>query len=165
MLPKVAKDSTMKGFRRHAVASCTAFAVLAAPALSCAETTRVGLPTKTFRPTTVAKTAVRQRLFEKEGIGAELTIYRSGAELLQAWRRARQTSFSIRPRWYRPPAQEGRDIENRCQCQDGQLRMAIDGSDKIRTRGERPQRQEGRDHRGRVRLGPTRAVDHAGQED
>src|ERR1700760_4036479 len=45
-----------------------------------AETIRVGLPTKTYWPTTVAETAVRQKLFEKEGLTAELTIYRSGAE-------------------------------------------------------------------------------------
>jgi len=48
-----------------------------------AETIRVGLPTKTFWPTTVAETAVRQKLFEKEGLSAELTIYRSGAETFE----------------------------------------------------------------------------------
>ena len=49
-----------------------------------AETIRVGLPTKTYWPTTIAETAVRQKLFEKEGITAELTIYRSGAETFEA---------------------------------------------------------------------------------
>jgi ABC-type nitrate/sulfonate/bicarbonate transport system substrate-binding protein len=48
-----------------------------------AETIRVGLPTKTYWPTTVAETAVRQKLFEKEGLTAELTIYRSGAETFE----------------------------------------------------------------------------------
>jgi len=48
-----------------------------------AETIRVGLPTKTFWPTTVAETAVRQKLFEKEGLTAELTIFRSGAETFE----------------------------------------------------------------------------------
>src|SRR5690242_15491889 len=48
-----------------------------------AETIRVGLPTKTYWPTTVAETAVRQKLFEREGISAELTIYRSGAETFE----------------------------------------------------------------------------------
>ena len=57
-------------------------ALLAAPALA-QETIRVGLPTKTYWPTTVAETAVRQKLFEKEGIKAELTIYRSGAETFE----------------------------------------------------------------------------------
>jgi ABC-type nitrate/sulfonate/bicarbonate transport system substrate-binding protein len=58
-------------------------AVLAVSAAANAETIRVGLPTKTYWPTTIAETAVRQKLFEKEGITAELTIYRSGAETFE----------------------------------------------------------------------------------
>ncbi|WP_407186659.1 ABC transporter substrate-binding protein [Bradyrhizobium centrosematis] len=72
----------MKINRRHACLSLVAAAILAGPA-SAAETIRVGLPTKTYWPTTVAETAVRQKLFEKEGIQAELTIYRSGAETFE----------------------------------------------------------------------------------
>lgn len=68
--------------RRHALASLAAVTMLATPALA-QETIRVGLPTKTYWPTTVAETAVRQKLFEKEGIKAELTIYRSGAETFE----------------------------------------------------------------------------------
>jgi ABC-type nitrate/sulfonate/bicarbonate transport system substrate-binding protein len=68
--------------RRYALASLAAVALLATPALA-QETIRVGLPTKTYWPTTVAETAVRQKLFEKEGIKAELTIYRSGAETFE----------------------------------------------------------------------------------
>jgi NitT/TauT family transport system substrate-binding protein len=60
-----------------------AFAFVATSAAAQAETIRVGLPTKTFWPTTVAETAVRQKLFEKEGLTAELTIYRSGAETFE----------------------------------------------------------------------------------
>jgi NitT/TauT family transport system substrate-binding protein len=60
-----------------------AFAAMATSAATAAETIRVGLPTKTFWPTTVAETAVRQKLFEKEGLTAELTIYRSGAETFE----------------------------------------------------------------------------------
>ncbi|MBO0764517.1 MAG: ABC transporter substrate-binding protein [Hyphomicrobiaceae bacterium] len=48
------------------------------------DTIRIGLPTKTYWPTIVAETAQRQKLFEKEGIRAELTIYRSGAEGFEA---------------------------------------------------------------------------------
>jgi ABC-type nitrate/sulfonate/bicarbonate transport system substrate-binding protein len=48
-----------------------------------ADTIRVGLPTKTYWPTTIAETAVKQKLFEKEGLTAELTIYRSGAETFE----------------------------------------------------------------------------------
>jgi NitT/TauT family transport system substrate-binding protein len=60
-----------------------AFAFVATSAAAQAETIRVGLPTKTYWPTTVAETAVRQKLFEKEGLTAELTIYRSGAETFE----------------------------------------------------------------------------------
>ena len=48
------------------------------------QTVRIGLPTKTYFPTIIAETALRQKLFEKEGINAELTIYRSGAEGFEA---------------------------------------------------------------------------------
>ena len=68
--------------RRCALASLAAITLLTTPALA-QETIRVGLPTKTYWPTTVAETAVRQKLFEKEGIKAELTIYRSGAETFE----------------------------------------------------------------------------------
>src|SRR5262245_39347717 len=68
--------------RRHVLAALAAVALLTTPALA-QETIRVGLPTKTYWPTTVAETAVKQKLFEKEGIKAELTIYRSGAETFE----------------------------------------------------------------------------------
>ena len=45
---------------------------------------RIGLPTKTYYPTIIAETALRQKLFDKEGIKAELTIYRGGAEGFEA---------------------------------------------------------------------------------
>src|SRR6476620_11463996 len=45
---------------------------------------RIGLPTKTYYPTIIAETALRQKLFEKEGIQAELTIYRGGSEGYEA---------------------------------------------------------------------------------
>jgi len=48
------------------------------------ETIRIGVPTKTYWPTIICETAIRQKLFEKEGIKAELTIYRSGAEGFEA---------------------------------------------------------------------------------
>jgi ABC-type nitrate/sulfonate/bicarbonate transport system substrate-binding protein len=73
----------MKISRRLVSASLMALAVLVSGAAAQADTIRVGLPTKTYWPTTVAETAVRQKLFEKEGITAELTIYRSGAETFE----------------------------------------------------------------------------------
>jgi ABC-type nitrate/sulfonate/bicarbonate transport system substrate-binding protein len=77
--------------RRHAGASLAMALLVAAalvvlvmaPSAAHAETIRIGVPTKTFWPTTVAETAIRQKLFEKEGIAAELTIYRSGAEAFE----------------------------------------------------------------------------------
>jgi NitT/TauT family transport system substrate-binding protein len=45
---------------------------------------RIGVPTKTYFPTIIAETAIRQKLFEREGIEAELTIYRGGAEGFEA---------------------------------------------------------------------------------
>jgi NitT/TauT family transport system substrate-binding protein len=70
--------------RRFLLATLTASALIAAPAASYAETVRIGLPTKTYWPTTVAEAAAHQKLFEKEGITAELTIYRGGAECFEA---------------------------------------------------------------------------------
>ena len=75
----------MKITRRHILTTITAATVLGASALAqAADTVRIGLPTKTYWPTTIAETAVRQKLFEKEGIAAELTIYRGGAETFEA---------------------------------------------------------------------------------
>ena len=71
--------------RRHILAAIAAASVIGASAMAqAADTVRIGLPTKTYWPTTIAETAVRQKLFEKEGITAELTIYRGGAETFEA---------------------------------------------------------------------------------
>jgi ABC-type nitrate/sulfonate/bicarbonate transport system substrate-binding protein len=75
----------MKITRRHILATIAAATVLGASGIAqAADTVRIGLPTKTYWPTTIAETAVRQKLFEKEGIAAELTIYRGGAETFEA---------------------------------------------------------------------------------
>ena len=75
----------MKITRRHILATITVATVLGASGIAqSADTVRIGLPTKTYWPTTIAETAVRQKLFEKEGIVAELTIYRGGAETFEA---------------------------------------------------------------------------------
>ncbi|MDQ8730478.1 ABC transporter substrate-binding protein [Bradyrhizobium sp. LHD-71] len=72
--------------RRHMLAAMAASTAIAIPSggARAAEKVRIGLPTKTYWPTTIAETAVRQKLFEKEGITAELTIYRGGAETFEA---------------------------------------------------------------------------------
>ncbi len=71
--------------RRHALTAITAAALLGTSGMAhAADMVRIGLPTKTYWPTTIAETAVKQKLFEKEGITAELTIYRGGAETFEA---------------------------------------------------------------------------------
>ncbi len=74
----------MTATRCHIMMLLAATMLFAAPALSYAETVRIGLPTKTYWPTTVAEAAAHQKLFEKEGITAEITIYRGGAECFEA---------------------------------------------------------------------------------
>ena len=62
-------------------------AALAATAIRPAraqDVVRIALPTKTYFPTVITEAAVRQKLFAKEGIGAEPTVYRGGAECLEA---------------------------------------------------------------------------------
>ncbi|MDO9413852.1 MAG: ABC transporter substrate-binding protein [Pseudolabrys sp.] len=59
-------------------------AIAGATPVAAQEKVRVALPTKTYYPTIVAETALRQKLFEKEGISAELTVYRGGAEAFEA---------------------------------------------------------------------------------
>jgi ABC-type nitrate/sulfonate/bicarbonate transport system substrate-binding protein len=66
------------------LATLIAAASIAMPAASQAEMVRIGVPTKTYWPTTVAEAAKSQKLFEKEGITAEITIYRGGAETFEA---------------------------------------------------------------------------------
>jgi NitT/TauT family transport system substrate-binding protein len=51
---------------------------------SAQETVRIALPTKSYYPTIISETAARQKLFDKEGLKAELTVYRSGAEAFEA---------------------------------------------------------------------------------
>lgn len=71
---------------RRALLGGTAAAILMPRAALAqgADTIRIGVPTKTYWPTIICETAIRQKLFEKEGIKAELTIYRSGAEGFEA---------------------------------------------------------------------------------
>ena len=71
--------------RRYALGAAALALCITGPAPGQAqETIRIGLPTKTYYPTIIAETALRQGLFAKEGIKAELTIYRSGSETFEA---------------------------------------------------------------------------------
>jgi NitT/TauT family transport system substrate-binding protein len=75
------------GRARFAYAAAAVILAAAIPGASVAvaqDTIRIALPTKTYYPTIIAETALRQKLFEKEGIKAELTVYRGGAEAFEA---------------------------------------------------------------------------------
>src|SRR3982751_198667 len=72
--------------RRVLRLGATGIAALGMPSIARAQAqiVRIGLPTKTYYPTIIAETALRQKLFDKEGIKAELTIYRGGSEGYEA---------------------------------------------------------------------------------
>jgi NitT/TauT family transport system substrate-binding protein len=67
-----------------ALAGAIVAAVGGSPSLFAQDVVRIALPTKTYYPTIITETALRQKLFEKEGLRAELTVYRGGAEAFEA---------------------------------------------------------------------------------
>src|SRR5438477_712824 len=74
-----------KSARQYALgAAALALGFAGSAGAQAQETIRIGLPTKTYYPTIIAETALRQGLFAKEGVKAELTIYRSGSETFEA---------------------------------------------------------------------------------
>jgi NitT/TauT family transport system substrate-binding protein len=71
--------------RRALLAGAAASTALPRFAIAQAkEKVRIGVPTKTYWPTIVCETALRQKLFDKAGVDCELTIYRGGAEGFEA---------------------------------------------------------------------------------
>ena len=58
-------------------------ALMSTPAFAQNTKVQIGVPTRAYWPTIVVEAALRQKLFEKEGISAELTVYRGGAEELE----------------------------------------------------------------------------------
>jgi NitT/TauT family transport system substrate-binding protein len=84
-MPKTPQREKPDLLRRSMLVGGAAAALLPRVAIAQgAGTIRIGVPTKTYWPTIVSETAIRQKLFEKEGIKAELTIYRGGAEGFEA---------------------------------------------------------------------------------
>jgi NitT/TauT family transport system substrate-binding protein len=72
-------------FNAAMLAAIAGFALVAGAATASAQdTVRIALPTKSYYPTIVTEAAKRQKLFEKEGIKVEATVYRSGAEAFEA---------------------------------------------------------------------------------
>jgi ABC-type nitrate/sulfonate/bicarbonate transport system substrate-binding protein len=53
-------------------------------AAQAADLVRIGVPTKTYWPTIVVTAGIENGIFEKEGLEAEMTIYRGGAETFEA---------------------------------------------------------------------------------
>ena len=103
----------MRITRRHVLAAMTASTLIAFSGMAdAADTVRIGLPTKTYWPTIIAETAVRQKLFEKEGIKAELTIYRGGAEDFEAMAAGAADVILNAASLGRRRPQEGRDVES-----------------------------------------------------
>jgi NitT/TauT family transport system substrate-binding protein len=75
----------LKTSRRALLAGVAASTALPRFAIAQAkEKIRIGVPTKTYWPTIVCETALRQKLFDKAGVECELTIYRGGAEGFEA---------------------------------------------------------------------------------
>jgi NitT/TauT family transport system substrate-binding protein len=74
----------LKLSRRAALAAVAATGLPRFAIAQARQKIRVGVPTKTYWPTIVCETALRQKLFEKEGLDCELTIYRGGAEGFEA---------------------------------------------------------------------------------
>lgn len=71
--------------RALAASMVAAFAAGAlATAAQAADTVRIGLATKTWFPSVIARAADEQGFFEDEGIEADITVYQSGAEAFTA---------------------------------------------------------------------------------
>jgi NitT/TauT family transport system substrate-binding protein len=77
-------QSRLRLGRRAALGAGLAAAALAGPAIAQGAKVRVGVPTRAYWPTIITLATIRQKLFEKEGATAEMTIYRSGAECFEA---------------------------------------------------------------------------------
>jgi NitT/TauT family transport system substrate-binding protein len=74
----------LKLSRRAALAAVAATGLPRIAVAQAKQKVRIGVPTKTYWPTIVCETALRQKLFDKEGLDCELTIYRGGAEGFEA---------------------------------------------------------------------------------
>lgn len=76
----------MRSVRALIAVALTAFGMVFAEEsfAQAQEKVRIALPTKTYYPTIVAETALRQKFFAKQGLDAELTVYKGGAEAFEA---------------------------------------------------------------------------------
>jgi NitT/TauT family transport system substrate-binding protein len=77
-------NRTVLGRRTVLTSAAAALAIGSSRRARAADVVRIALPTKTYFPTVVTEAAIRQKFFDKEGIGAEPTVYRGGAECIEA---------------------------------------------------------------------------------
>ena len=124
----------------------------ASPSRRASSGIRIGVPTKTYWPTIICETAIRQKLFEKEGIKAELTIYRSGAEGFEAIAAGAADLVLNSSSSVAAGLKKGVNVALRRQRRQRLLRLVPGGEDRLADQeGLRARRQEGRHHLGRLR--------------
>ena len=142
-------------------------AALGMPSIARAQTqvVRIGLPTKTYYPTIIAETALRQKLFDKEGIKAELTIYRGGAEGYEAMAAGAADVIMNSASSVAAGIKKGVLAKNVAGAALGYYgwHLVVKTDSPIKD-VERARRQEGRHHVGRLRHRHPGAVDAGGQE-
>src|SRR3546814_10083027 len=75
----------MKFRTRLGVAAIAAGAVITiAFAAQAADVVRIGVPTKTYWPTILITAGIERGIFAKEGLEAEMTVYRGGGETFRS---------------------------------------------------------------------------------
>ncbi|HVY59110.1 MAG TPA: ABC transporter substrate-binding protein [Xanthobacteraceae bacterium] len=84
MIPVGLRALSRRDFLVAAAVGGLAGAMARSSAALAQETVRIALPTKTYYPTIISEAAQRHKLFDKEGLTAELTVYRGGAEAFEA---------------------------------------------------------------------------------
>jgi len=68
----------------HLAAVAASAIMVTGVAAQAADLVRIGLPTKAYWPTILVTAGIEQGIFAKEGLDAEMTIYRGGAETFEA---------------------------------------------------------------------------------
>ena len=142
-------------------------AALGMPSIARAQTqlVRIGLPTKTYYPTIIAETALRQKLFDKEGIKAELTIYRGGAECFEALAAGAADVVLNSASSVAAGLKKGVMVRNVAGAALGYYGWHLVVKTGLADQGrEGARRQEGRHHVGRLRHRHPGAVDAAGSQ-
>ena len=84
MIKKSWRQTLAKSTHYALLACASATFVLASSAASAAENVRLAMSTQSWWPTTVAIAADRLKLFQKEGIHAEITVYKGGGPSFEA---------------------------------------------------------------------------------